>query len=155
MTGTKRMGRPPRGVDHVDSVEGSERAKERLKCVLLSLTGELTRDAAAQRIGVSGRRLHKLREDALTAAVASLEPSRLGRPPKPRLTAQEQRLRQLESEAELLAWELSVSRTREELALLMPGVTKGGADGSRSAGKARASGSRRPRGATGRSTRRG
>lgn len=147
-----RMGRPPKGVAHVDAVEGSEGAKERLKTVLLSLSGELTRQQAAERIGVSVRRLRELRDEALSAAVASLEPRRVGRPPKPKPSAKDRELARLESEAEMLAWELEVSMTREELALLMPHAA---GDRRGRSGKARASRTSRPGGTTRRGTRRG
>jgi len=151
-----RLGRPPKGVDHVDSVSGSEDAKERLRSVLLALTGELTRAEAAARIGVSERRLRELRDRALASAVESLEPGRPGRPPKARPSAEAERAARLEEESEMLAFELEVSRTREELALLMPHLVRSETGSSPGGpGKAQASGSGRPRGAARRSTRRG
>lgn len=155
MIGTTRMGRPPKGVEHVDSVAGSAQAKERLKHVLLSLHGDLTREEAAHRIGISERRLRQLRDAVLTAAVASLEPGRPGRPRRARPTPQEELLKRLEGEANVLAWELTVSRVREELALLMPSVSRVAAAGPGGTGKPRSSGARRPRGAARKATKRG
>lgn len=147
----RRRGRPTKGIGHVDSTSGSELAKERLKTVLLLMNGEVTRQEAADSLCVSVRRVRQLRDAALGAAVASLEPGRPGRPRKPQPSDAEQELARIESEAEMLAWELEVSRTREELALLMPQVVRGRGEVR---GKARASRTSRSD-AAGRRTKRG
>jgi len=150
--GAARVGRPTKGLGHVDRASGSAHAKRRLKTVLMLLAGEVTRDEAATRLDVSVRRLRELRDTVLGAAVASLEPGIPGRPRKERASAADLELLRLEAEADLLAWELDVSRTREELALLMPQVVsdRGGARG-----KTRASRKSRSGGAAGRRTKRG
>jgi hypothetical protein len=136
----------------VDSASGSRLAKERLKTVLHLIGGEITRQEAASRLGVSVRRVRQLRDEALAAALERLEPGRPGRPPKAEPSDEERELTLLEAQADMLAWELEVSRTREELALVMPHVVQR-ARGAR--GKARASRRGRPGGAAGRRTRRG
>ncbi|MFT7679585.1 MAG: hypothetical protein ACI8QC_003589 [Planctomycetota bacterium] len=150
-----RMGRPVKGVGHVDKSMGSLEAKERLKCVLLCLSGELTRDGAAARLGVSVRRLRQLRRDALNAAVASLEHGQPGRPRKVEATPAEAEAEGLKQEAKRLAFELALSAAREEIALLMPGIVIEGAADSDSGGglgKSRASRSSRRRCAARRGT---
>jgi len=134
-----RMGRRRNATGHLDLIDGSAQAKERAECVLLTLSGELSREEAARHIGVSARRIRQMRETMLCAAVASLEPGKPGRPRRHEQSEAEVELERLEVEAETLAHELRLARAREELAEWLPNVQRG--DGKEPLGKGFASGS--------------
>jgi len=73
-------GRPPKGAELVERIEGSEEAKQRLKLVLETMQGKRTVVDAAQLLGISEARFHVIREKALAGAVSKLEPGLRGRP---------------------------------------------------------------------------
>ena len=125
------MSRPGLGLGHVEKVEATELARERLRCVLATLSGEMTVEQACSALSISPARFAQVREEALSGAAQSLEPRAAGRPAKPEpdaeLVAAQERIRRLERE-------LEASRIREEIALTMPhlvrppvGGQKGGA----------------------------
>ena len=149
--GQTRMGRRPRGVGPVDSVKASRQAKERTKTLLRLLAGDLTRDQAAEAMGVSVRRVRQLRDEMLASAVAALEPGQPGRPRKCEPSAAERRVAELEAAEKMLRWEIEVSGVREELALVMPHLVRGDAGASTvgARGKTRASRTSRTKGAAG------
>ena len=133
------MGAPPKGVDHVDAIDGSEIAKERTKTMLRLIAGELTRKGAADEMGVSIRRVRQLREVFLAKAVAALEPGQPGRPHKPEPSEEERRLAELEAEADMLAWELKTARLAEEIEVILPSVGRRGRGRYEAREKSRAS----------------
>lgn len=79
--GSMPGGRPPKGPDLVDRLDGSEDAKHRLKIVLETLQGKRSVAEAMEILGVSESRFHVIREKALAAAISGLEPAQRGRPP--------------------------------------------------------------------------
>jgi hypothetical protein len=114
-------GRPPKGLAHVDSLEGDEGVKAQLKTILATLTGELTVGRAAARLGVSESRFHELRRKALLGMMAGLAPRSPGRPPSPKDTDEVADLK------ERVAWfeeELEISRLRTEIALWKPWILR-------------------------------
>ena len=77
-------GRRPTGPELVDRLAGSEQARERVKVVLQTMTGELRVQEACERLQISEQRFDELRLEAIQAAVASLEPKPTGRCGAPR-----------------------------------------------------------------------
>jgi transposase-like protein len=114
-----RRGRRPQGPALVDSLPGSSVEKQRLAAILATLAGEVTIEEACARVGLSSSRFFELRERALEAALEALVPRLPGRPVQVReLDAQEHEA--LRRENRWLKEEVQISRTRVELALLMP-----------------------------------
>jgi transposase-like protein len=113
------VSRPNKGIEHVESVEGSTAAKERLRMVLETLAGGRSVESACAKLGVSPARFAQIREEALAAAVAALEPRPVGRPPTPGPDPEVDRLR---GEVKELRRDLEASRIREEIAIVMPHV---------------------------------
>src|SRR5262245_44644317 len=74
-------GRKPEAARLVRRLDGSDEAKERLAVFLEAAAGTRTAAEAAAGLGLSERRFHALRNHWLQAALASLEPRPLGRPP--------------------------------------------------------------------------
>ena len=77
-----RMGRKPLATGHVDRLQGSEPAKQRLTVLLETLRGELPVPEACARLGIGESRFHALRGAWLQEALELLEPRPLGRPPQ-------------------------------------------------------------------------
>lgn len=116
----ERVGRKPRKLKHVEKLTGSEQAKERLKWILATLSGEATIPEACRALEINEARFHQVRNEWLQAAVGCLEPAPLGRPPKHdpedarRMAELQQRIAQLEGE-------LQVAHLRAELASIRSG----------------------------------
>ena len=66
-------GRYPSGPEYVDSLEGSEQAKKRLRVVLETMTGKLRVQEACQILELSEQCFYQLREELLQAALERLE----------------------------------------------------------------------------------
>jgi hypothetical protein len=112
-------GRRPAGPEYVDQLDGSELAKERLKVVLQTLAGECRVGEACERLGICEQRFHQIREEALRAALAGLEPRPAGRPPQS-ATTQPLPPQVLLEQVEQLELQLHAARLREEIALTLP-----------------------------------
>jgi len=112
-------GRRPMGPELVDRLTGSELARERVKVVLQTMTGELRVQEACELLQISEQRFDELRLEAIQAAVASLEPKPTGRPPRPTTigAAEADQLRQRVAELEA---ELAVATVRADLAAALP-----------------------------------
>lgn len=108
-----------RGVEHVESLEGSEGSKERLKMVLRTLQGEVTVEEACRELSVSEGWFHAMRRRALEGALGALEGSPPGRKPGER---EDPELAVLRGEVRELRRDLEAARIREEIALVMPHV---------------------------------
>jgi transposase-like protein len=129
-------GRPPLGLGHVDSLPGDDAAKERMRTVLATLTGDLTVSEACERLSVSETRFHDLRRTALEAMLEGLTPKPSGRPREPEEDEEVQRLRQQNA---WLTEELEIARLRTEIAVWKPSLLrppappgkKGGSSSSR------------------------
>lgn len=98
-------GRPPKGPDLVDRLDGSDEAKHRLKIVLETIQGKRTVREAMEVLGVSESRFHAIREKALAGALNGLEPGSRGRPPSGG-----------EESAEMEAQRREIERLKEALA---------------------------------------
>jgi hypothetical protein len=112
-------GRRPAGPNYVERLSGSPLAKERLRIILQTMAGELRLQDACDRLGVSPQRFHQLREEALSAALAGLEPGLPGRPARVP-TPQDEQMRQLEAQLAAKDLEARTARAREEIALTLP-----------------------------------
>jgi hypothetical protein len=103
----------------VDGLSGTREAKQRLRVILDTLTGECSVTEACERLEVSESRFHQLRKEALEGALKGLAPRPSGRPAAepPEL---ESKVAELESEVRELRMDLQASRVRTEIALVMP-----------------------------------
>jgi hypothetical protein len=123
------MGRPNKGIDHVDSCDGSQRSKQRAQVILRTINGELSVNEACEILGIQRPQFARLRRKALQGAVDALEPGRPGRPPT-HDAASDHRAQDLEDEVERLEKLLHTEQIRAAIAHLLPGRhggQKGGA----------------------------
>jgi transposase-like protein len=112
-------GRPRKGVNHVEPLEGSATLKRRLRVVLETLTGDKTIEAACAELGIGASRFHVLRRQALRGALQGLEPQSPGRPAR-RDAPEPREVERLRRRIEQLEVELEAERVRTEIALTMP-----------------------------------
>ena len=80
-----RHGRRPNPAELIDSLDGSESAKARLKRIVETLAGDRTIPDASHAVALGESRFHFIRQEALQAALAELEPKPRGRRPKCRI----------------------------------------------------------------------
>lgn len=123
-------GRPPKGARLVEALEGSARAKRRLRVILETITGTRTVRAACEELAIGEAAFHKLRARTLQEAVEGLEPRPLGRPAAEQEETGE--VAELEAEIKSLRRELEAARIREELAVALPQLSKSRKKGRRS-----------------------
>jgi transposase-like protein len=116
-------GRRPAGPNYVDRLQGSALAKERLKIVLETMTGGLRVQDACTQLGICEQRFHQLREEAMRAALAGLEPGEPGRPARMPSPAEAQ-VRVLEERLADLDIELSLAKARAEIAVTLPAIVQ-------------------------------
>ena len=129
-----RTGRKPSGPQIVARLEGSPSAKQRLEVILETIAGQLTVPEACVRLGISQSRFHDLRNRTLQATLNTLEPRRLGRPPKP--TSPEQgEIDALKAELDRAQRELALADVQVRLARIHPGLLEGPPPVEESAGK--------------------
>ena len=114
-------GRPPLGLGHVDSLSGDNAAKERMRTVLATLTGDLTVAEACERLSVSETRFHDLRKTALESMLEGLTPKPPGRPAEPE---EDEEIQQLREENDWLTEELEIARLRTEIAMWKPSLLR-------------------------------
>jgi transposase-like protein len=114
-------GRIPAGPESIEQLDGSDKAKERLRVVLETMMGKWRVSEACERLGISEQRFRQLRQELLQAALASLEDRPAGRPRQPEEPAEITALRQQVAE---LQRELEVAQVREEIALALPQLSK-------------------------------
>lgn len=113
------MGRPNKGVSHVENCDGSAQSKRRAKVVLQTITGEISVIEGMQKLRVQRPYFASMRSRALQGLVEALEPGRPG--PKPKHDAEtDQRVAELSSKVAQLERELQLERARAELAPLLP-----------------------------------
>ena len=114
-------GRPPKGPELVEGIDGSELAKLRLKVILQTVAGEITVADACTQLNVSEARFHELRTEVLRSAAQALEPKPAGRPAK-EVDKDADEVTRLKKEIQELKIDLRAAQIREELAMLMPHV---------------------------------
>lgn len=138
-----RKGRKPLGAAHVERLDGSPLAKQRLTLILQTMRGELTVSEACRVLSVGESRFHALRNQWLQEALELLEPRRTGRPPKIPETPTAEQLSVVSAENQQLRQQVMVAEIREQLARVMPGVLQDGA-GKKKRQACSARGKRRP-----------
>jgi hypothetical protein len=112
---------PLRLEEAVATIAASPLARERLKVLVATLTGQCRLQEACAQLGISEPRLQQLRQQFLQGALASLEPGRAGRPAKVP-TAAEQRVQQLEAELAALQRDYQAALVRAEVNAVLPQV---------------------------------
>jgi hypothetical protein len=118
-----RRGRKPTGTNLLEHLEGSERAKSRLKAILETLSGQRSIPDVCEDLGLRESMFHRVRSEVLQTALDRLEPRPLGRPSLP-LSPHELRLAELEAENLHLQMELKAAEVRRELAEKLPRLAK-------------------------------
>ena len=118
-----RRGRKPTGTNLLEHLEGSERAKTRLKAILETLSGERSIPEVCEELGIQESMFHRVRSEVLQTALDRLEPRPLGRPPLPQLP-QDLQAAELEAENLRLQLELKAAEVRRELAENLPRLAK-------------------------------
>jgi hypothetical protein len=119
MEETSMRGRIPAGPEVVEHLEGSQKAKERLRVILETMTGGLRVGEACAQLDICEQRFRQLRAELLRAALASLEDQPAGRPRRPEESEQSVVLRQ---QLTALQRELHAALVREEIVLGLPHV---------------------------------
>lgn len=122
-----RRGRKPTGANLVEHLEGSERAKMRLKAILETVSGQRTIPDACEELGIQESMFHRVRSEVLQTALDRLEPRPLGRPPLPS-SPHDARVAELEEENLKLRVELKAAEVRRELAENLPRLAKPAGD---------------------------
>jgi hypothetical protein len=118
-----RRGRKPTGTNLVENLEGSQRAKARLKAILETLSGQRTIPTVCEELGINESMFHRVRSEVLQTALDRLEPRPLGRPPH-RASPHDLRAAELEEEILHLQLELKAAEVRRELAENLPRLGK-------------------------------
>ena|SRR5437879_8972291 len=116
-------GRRPAGPAYVQHLPGGDEEKERFKVIMQTMMGELRVVEACRILKVCPQRFHQLREEAMTGALAGLAPRPKGRP-RQHVTAEQQRIAELEKELAAAKFELRAAQAREEIALVLPRVVQ-------------------------------
>lgn len=114
-------GRPPKGPDLVEALDGPELAKERARVVLETIAGRLTIEEACEQLGVGPSRFHAIRREALEGMLEALAPKPRGRPSN-EVDPKDARIAALEEALRESRLELRAEQVRTELALTMPQV---------------------------------
>ncbi|MGH3421447.1 MAG: helix-turn-helix domain-containing protein [Rhodanobacteraceae bacterium] len=109
------MARPPARSRLVDTLEGDDLAKRRLKVVIQTITGECTIAEACERLEVSETALRDYRTRALYGALAGLTP---GTPGRPRNAVKDPALTRLQTQVQTQQLQLLLEKTQTQLALL-------------------------------------
>jgi len=115
-------GRLPVGPELAERVAGSDEARRRARVILQTMTGELRVQEACALLDISEQRFEAIRAEAITGAVASLEPKPVGRPPRPVESADATEVARLREHIAELEAELHAAAVRLELAQALPRV---------------------------------
>jgi transposase-like protein len=115
------MGRGRRilGPGLIDGLEGSSMAKEKLRLIMETITGETGIAEACVELGIKEAMFHRMRREMLAGAVGLLEPAPTGRPPHVE-TEDEKKIKKLQAEIQELKLTVQGLRVKEQIALAMP-----------------------------------
>jgi transposase-like protein len=127
-------GRLPSGPDYVNHLPGSDLARERARVVLETLSGQRRVQEACELLQISEPRFWQLRDEMLTAAVASMEPGQAGRPSQT-VTPEQAEIAQLKQQLADKQVELKAAQARAEIAMILPNLLKPKAPDPAEAGK--------------------
>jgi hypothetical protein len=114
-------GRHPSGPEFVDKLEGTREAKERLKVLLETLTGDCRVQEACDWLGIKEARFDQVRIEILQAALSAAERRSAGRPARAPSPAEDENQKLRERIAQLEA-DLQTALIRAELAVTLPQV---------------------------------
>jgi transposase-like protein len=108
------MGRPNKGLLHLETMTGNSEAKRRVRVILATLNGEMTVKAACAELGIHATQFGNLRTKMLQGAIDAMEPQAIGRPmlsaPEPaNVDELEQEIVDLELENTMLQAKLEVN----------------------------------------------
>lgn len=129
-----RTGRRPSGPQIVERLEGSPSAKQRLEVILETIAGQLTIPEACARLRICESRFHDLRNETLQATLNTLEPRRLGRPPK-QTSPEQGEIEALKAELDRAHRKLAIADVQVRLACIHPGLLEGTPPAEEPAGK--------------------
>lgn len=137
-----RRGRPVKGAELVEDLDGSQAARQRLQIILQTLAGALSIEQACATLRINRSRFHALRGQFLGQAVQLLEPRPPGRQTHPPSEAECQ-LASLRRQIVQLKLDLKAAQVREEIALVMPHLLKTRGSGKKTRRHARPNASTR------------
>jgi hypothetical protein len=112
-------GRHAAGPEYAERLAGSEQACRRMRVVLETIAGTRRVAEACAELGVCPQRFEAIRQEALQAGVAALEPRPAGRPRRGAAAADDEATRLRARVAELEA-RLQAAAIRAELATTLP-----------------------------------
>ena len=101
-------------LEHVQQLDGSDRAKQRMTTLLKTLQCDCSVGEACARLGLSESHFHAVRHDWLQGSLQLLEPRPPGRRPKER-SPECERIEQLEQEVRTLRRELALTQAQCEV----------------------------------------
>lgn len=107
-----KRGRKAQKSKLVEELDGSRYAKDRVRAILDTITGDLSIEEAAERLGMGQSSLYRLRRDALQDLLERFEPKAPGRPGKKKLP-EEARVEQMTAAIEGLRKERQTQERRE------------------------------------------
>lgn len=108
------MGRKSKVEPLLRPIRASDVARERVRVILLTLSGQWSVADGMERLSISRSRFQGLRRRMLAGALRALEPGVRGRPPR-RRPARSTEMEHLHAENEGLRLELRMARTSLEL----------------------------------------
>lgn len=124
-----RRGRKPLALEHVQQLDGSDCAKQRMTMLLKTLQSDCSVGEARAQLGLSESQFHAVRHRWLQGALQLLEPRTPGRHRKDPSSEME-RIEQLEQEKRDLQRELALAQARWEVLEAVgtdaPGLVKKG-----------------------------
>jgi len=109
-----RRGRKPLALEHVQQLDGSDCAKQRMTMLLKTLQSDCSVGEARAQLGLSESQFHAVRHRWLQGALQLLEPQPPGRRRKER-RPECARLEQLEQENRALRRELALTQAQSEV----------------------------------------
>ena len=75
-----RLGRKPTGAKLLDKFTASPRAQARMRAILETVSGQKTIPEVCAELEIGEAMFHRIRAEALAAALEALEPKPMGRP---------------------------------------------------------------------------
>jgi hypothetical protein len=120
-------GRPPMGPKLVDKFDASDEAKMKLKVIIETMNADISIPEACVKLGIGETRFYELREEALSAALSSLEPGTPGRPRK-EVSFGHAEMEALKRKVAMLENDLVTSQTKTMIATAFPHLLKKDSD---------------------------
>jgi flagellar motor switch protein FliM len=112
-------GRKPAGPRLVEKLDASDSARQRLRVILETISGEKPVDQACRELSISEAMFYKLRGQFLQESVELLEPRTPGRK-KQEVNPMQARVKELEGTVKELTLDAEAARIQTEIALTMP-----------------------------------